>query len=81
MNRIKANLKTRMEQATLSDLPRIKGMNCKIKDFDPNPEIESWLLEPIEQGYDVTKIVPNKEGVSVNSELQASSPSLAIYGQ
>lgn len=56
-------------------------MNCKIKDFDPNPEIESWLLEASEQGYDVTKIVPNKEGVSVNSELQASSPSLAIYGQ
>lgn len=38
-------------------------MNCKIKDFDPNPEIESWLLEASEQGYDVTKIVPNKEGV------------------
>ena len=30
------SLKTQMEQATLSDLPRIKAMDCGMKDFDPS---------------------------------------------
>ena len=79
MNRIKTNLKTRMEQRTLSDLLRIKGMDCEMKDFDPNPAIEAWLLgaktkrHAMKRVHDAPVVVPTA-GPSVSEPFQALPP-------
>ena len=75
MNRIKTNLKTRMEQRTLSDLLRIKGMDCEINDFDPNPAIEAWLLgaktkrHAMKRGHETAVVVPT-DGPSVSEPFK-----------
>lgn len=45
MNRIKTNLKTRMEQRTLSHLLRIKGMDCEKKPQPSNRSVASWCQD------------------------------------
>ena len=75
MSRIKTNLKTRMEQRTLSDLLRIKGMDCEINDFDPNPAIEAWLLgaktkrHAMKRGHEAAVVVPT-DGPSVSEPFK-----------
>ena len=84
MNRIKTNLKTLMEQRTLSDLLRIKGMDCEMPDFDPNPAIEAWLLgaktkrRAMKRGHYAPVVVPT-DGPSVSEPFQALTPLPELY--
>ena len=79
MDRIKTNFKTRIEKRTLSDLLRIKGMDLEMKDFDPNPAIEAWLLgaktkkHAMKRGNDASVAVPT-DGPSVSGPFQALPP-------
>ena len=38
------HLKTRMQQETLTNLLRVKGTTTTMKEFDPDPAIDHWLL-------------------------------------
>lgn len=44
MNRLKTDLKTRMQQETLTNLLRVKGTTTTMKEFDPDPAIDHSLL-------------------------------------
>lgn len=79
MDKIKTNFKTRIEKRTLSDLLRIKGMDLEMKDFDPNPATEAWLLSAktkkhaMKRGNDASVVVPT-DGPSVSEPFQALPP-------
>lgn len=68
-----------MEQRTLSDLLRIKGMDCEMKDFDPNPAIKAWLLgaktkrHAMKKGHEAPVVVPT-DGPSVSEPFKAPPP-------
>ena len=63
----------------MSDLLRIKGMDCEMKDFDPNPAIEAWLLgaktkrHAMKRVHDAPVVVPTA-GPSVSEPFQALPP-------
>ena len=71
-----------MEQRTLSDLLRIKGMDCEMTDFDPNPAVEAWLLgaktkrHAMKRGHDAPGpvVVPTDGPYSVSEPFQALPP-------
>lgn len=68
-----------MEQRTLSDLLRIKGMDCEMKDFDPNPAIKAWLLgaktkrHAMKKGHEAPVGVPT-DGPSVSEPFKTPPP-------
>lgn len=45
MNRLKTVLKTRIQQGTLSNLLQVKDQGIVLKEFDPDSEIDQWLLK------------------------------------
>ena len=60
-------------------MQRIKGNDCEIEDFDPNPAIKAWLLgaktkrHAMSRGHEAPVVVPT-DGPSVSESFKASPP-------